>query len=123
MATFPKVKAIIASHSDDATTTGVVLEGSALWPEFATSPDFDKIGAIWLTARDELFRQRIHAKSQYGSRTIREQRMIDKFLERTITYNARMIEAVNRHAFTLLEVRRSNAMEIAERVLATLGID
>ncbi len=118
-----KVESIIASYSNDTSTTGVVLEGSALWPEFAASLDFEKIGAVWLTASDEVFRQRIRAESRYCSKSPRERRMIDKFLERTIVYNALMVKAVNRHAFTLLEVQRSNAMEIAEKVLATLGFD
>ncbi|MXZ02843.1 MAG: AAA family ATPase [Chloroflexi bacterium] len=118
---WPKVEAIIASHSDNTSMNGVVLEGSALWPEFATSLDFDKIGAVWLTASDELFRQRIHTNSQYISKSIREQTTIDKFLERTIAYNALMVDAVNRHGFTLLDVQRSDAMDIAETVLAKLG--
>ena len=120
---WPKVEAIIASHSDDTSTTGVVLEGSALWPEFAASLDFDKIGAIWLTASDELFRQRIHANSQYTSKSRRERTMIDKFLQRTIIYNAHMADAVNQLGFTLLDVQQSNAMEISKRVLATLRLD
>ena len=120
---WPKVEAIIASHSNDMSTTGIVLEGSALWPEFATSLDSDKIGAVWLTASDELFRQRIHANSQYSTKSIREKTMIDKFLERTIAYDARMIEAVNRHGFTLVDIQQSNAMEIPARILSTLGIN
>ncbi|MXX92986.1 MAG: hypothetical protein F4Y63_05985 [Chloroflexi bacterium] len=119
---WPKVESIIASHSDNSSPNGVVLEGSALWPEFTTSLDFDKIGAVWLTASDELFRQRIHANSLYSSKSIREQTMIDKFLKRTIAYNALMVEAVNCHGFTLLDVQRSDAMEIAEKVLAMLGL-
>ena len=120
---WPKVESIIASHSDNTSTNGAVLEGSALWPEFASNLDFDKIGAVWLTASDEVFRQRIRTESRYCSKSARERRMIDKFLERTIAYNALMVEAVNHHAFTLLEVQRSDAMEIAEKVLAKLGFD
>ena len=117
---WPKVESIIASHSGSRSPNGVVLEGSALWPEFTTSLDFDKIGAVWLTANAELFRQRIHANSKYTSKSIREQTMIDKFLERTIAYNTLMVEAVNRHGFTLLDVQRSDAMESIQE---TLGFD
>ncbi len=120
---WPKVESIIATHSNDTSTTGIVLEGSALWPEFATSLDSNKIGAVWLTASDELFRQRIHANSQYTSKSIREKTMIDKFLERTIAYDAQMIEAVNRHGFTLVRIQQSNAMEVPARILSTLGIN
>ena len=65
---WPKVEAIVASHSTDTSTTGIVLEGSALWPEFATSLDFDKVAAVWLTAGDEVFRQRNYVGSRYSSK-------------------------------------------------------
>ena len=48
---WPKVEGIVATHSNEASTSGLVLEGSALWPEFATSLDFDKVGALWLNCR------------------------------------------------------------------------
>ena len=102
----------------------LALEGSALWPEFITSLDFEKIGAIWLVARDELFRHRIHAESRYNSKSPREQMMIHKFLERTIAFNALTVDTANRHGFTCLDVQHSNVSELAERCLSTLsGID
>ena len=50
---WPQVEKIIASRSNDTSTAGIVLEGSALWPELATSLDFDKVAAVWLTAKEE----------------------------------------------------------------------
>ena len=120
---WPKVEAIIASHTKDPSTTGIVVEGSALWPEFATNLDFEKIAAIWLTASEELFRQRIHAGSLYTSKSPRERIMIDKFLERTLAYNARMVEAVNRRGLNLVDVTQSNATELTQKCLSTLGIN
>ena len=120
---WPKVEAIVASHSNDASTTGIVLEGSALWPEFVTSLDFDKIAAVWLTASEEVFRQRIHVGSLYSSKSPRERMMIDKFLGRTLAYNARMVDAVSRHGLMLVYVLQSNVMEITERCISTLSMD
>ena len=37
-----KVEAIIASRSNDPSTTGIVVEGSALWPEFRDKPRLPK---------------------------------------------------------------------------------
>ena len=113
-----KVEAIVASHSNDASTTGIVLEGSALWPEFVTSLDIDKIAAVWLTGSEEVFRQRIHVGSLYGSKSPRERMMIDKFLGRTLAYNARMVDAVSRHGLMLVDVLQSNVMEITERCIS-----
>ena len=120
---WPKVEAIIASHTKDPSTTGIVVEGSALWPEFATNLDFQKTAATWLTATEVLFRQRIHAGSLYTSKSLQERIMIDKFLERTLAYNARMVEAVNRHDLPLKDVTQSNVTELTEKCLSTLGIN
>ena len=120
---WPKVEAIIASRLKDPTTTGIVLEGSALWPDFASNLDFAKTAAIWLTARDELLQQRIHANSRYATKSPQEQTLIDKFVERTLAYNARMVEVVNRHGFILVDVRRSNVSELTRMCMSILGIE
>lgn len=120
---WPQVEAIIVSRLNDPCAAGIVVEGSALWPEFATSLDFDKIGAVWLTASEETFRRRIRAESMYRSKSPRERRMIDKFLERALAYNERMIAAVYRLGFALIDVRYSNRTELTERSLSILGVD
>ena len=104
---WPKVEAIITSHSDLTSTTGVILEGSALWPEFVAGLNLDTVVAVWLTADAQVFRQRIHDGSLYGSKSARERKMIDKFLERTLAYDARMVDAVNQHGFMLLDVSQA----------------
>ena len=119
---WPKVEEIVAAHSNEASTRGLVLEGSALWPEFAKSMDFDKVGALWLTADEETFRQRIYTNSRYSTKPPRDRRMIDKFLERTIAYNARMVKAVRGYGFNLVDVLESDVTELAERCLLALGV-
>ena len=116
---WPKVEEIIASHLNDTSTTGIVLEGSALLPELLMKLDIDKIVAVWLTASEEVFRQRIHDGSLYRWKSPREQLMIDKFLERTLAYDAMLVNAVSRHGFTLVEVLQSNATELSERCLSS----
>ncbi len=120
---WPEVEAIVASHLNDPSMAGIVAEGSALWPEFATSLGFNKVSAIWLTASEIVFRQRIYTESMYSSKSSRERMMIDKFLERTLAYNERMVDAVNRLGFTLVDVRHSNVTELTERCLSILRID
>ena len=120
---WPKVEGIIASHLTESSKTGIVLEGSALWPELVASLDLDKIAAVWLTASEEVFRQRIHVGSLYSLKSPRERMMINKFLERTLAYNARMVDAVNQHGFILVDVMQSNVTELSERCLSALDID
>ena len=114
---WPQVEEIVASHVDDTSTNGLVLEGSALWPEFATDLNFDRVAALWLTTDEETFRQRIYTNSRYSTKSGREREMVDKFLQRTIAYNAGMIEVVRRRGFMLVDVMDSDATELAERCL------
>ena len=120
---WPKVAAIVASHSNETSAPRIVLEGSALWPEFVTSLDFKRVAALWLTASEKLFRQRIHEESRYHSRPCQERMLVDKFLERTLVYNAHMIKVAGRHDFILVDVSQSDVGELTERCLATLRTD
>ena len=120
---WPKVEEIIGTRLEDSSATGIVLEGSAIWPEFVNDLDFDRVAALWLTADDEILRKRIYAGSLYSSKSPRERMMIDKFLERTLTYNALMVAAVNRHGSVLVDVLRLDMEELTERGMSTLGLD
>ena len=120
---WPKVEAIVASHTSATPTSRIVLEGSALWPEFATALDFDRIAALWLTAREEVFRQRIRHGSMYRSKPSRERTMVGKFLARTLAYDSRMVEVVNRHGLTLIDVSQSDVAELTDTCLRALSID
>ena len=120
---WPKVEEIVASHTSATFTAGVVLEGSALWPEFATHLDFDKIAALWLTASEEVFRRRIRDGSMYSSKSPRERTMVDKFLARTLAYDSQMVEVVNRRGLTLIDVSQSDMAELTDTCLRALSMD
>jgi len=120
---WPKVEKIVASHINDLFRGGLIIEGSALWPELVATLDSENIATLWLTASEEIFRQRIHNESQYHLKSLRERRMIDKFLERTLVYNAQMIEVANRHGFSLVDVQQSNLAELTQRCLSILSIN
>ena len=49
--------------------------------------------------------------------------MVDKFLQRTVAYDARMVEIVNRRGFMLVDVQDSDVTELAEKCLSALGVD
>ena len=120
---WPKVEKIVSSHVNDPSQAGLIIEGSALWPELVATLNFDNIAALWLTASEAVFRHRIRDESLYHSKSLRERRMIDKFLERTLVYNAQMIEIVNRHGFILVDVQQSNLAELTQRCLSILSIN
>ena len=119
MNVWPKVEEIVASHLNDTSTTGIVLEGSALLPELVVNLDIDKIVAVWLTANEGVFRQRIQDGSLYRWKSPREQLMIDKFLERTLAYNAMLVDRVDQHGFSLVDVLQSNMTELIDGCLCS----
>ena len=120
---WPKVEKIVASHINDPSRRGLIIEGSALWPELVATLNFDNIATLWLTASEEIFRQRIRDESLYQAKSLRERRMIDKFLQRTLVYNAQMIEVANRQGFSLVDVQQSNLAELTQRCLSILSIN
>ena len=119
---WPKVEEIIDSCSNSATDAGVIVEGSALWPEFAIGLDFDRVAALWLTASKEVITDRIYGESRYHSKTGREKMMIDKFLERALAYDALMVEVAERHGLTLVDVLQSSPEELIGRCLSVLNV-
>lgn len=120
---WPQVEELIESYVDDTSANGLVLEGSALWPEFPTRLDFNRVGALWFTASEDTFRQRIYTNSRYSTKAPREREMVDKFLQRTVAYNARMVEVVNRRGFMLVDVGQSDVTELSASCLSKLEID
>ncbi len=118
----PKVEAIVASHLNKPSASRLILEGSALWPGFAASLDCQKVAALWLTASREVFRQRIHDASRYYSRSPIERKMVDKFLERTLIYDAKMTEVVRRHNFILVDVSNHDVAELTNTCQAKLKV-
>ncbi|MCB1103140.1 MAG: 2-phosphoglycerate kinase [Opitutaceae bacterium] len=88
----PLVGTIIRERLQSPAQPGLVLEGSALWPDFADRLLLDpRVAAIWLTADDAVFTHRLHAESRRGEATADGGALIDKFLARTLLYNQRML--------------------------------
>ena len=99
----PKIVALVRGRASESTTPGLVLEGSALWPEFVAPLLSDKIAAVCLLASEELVTGRMHPESKYHERAAQEQFLIEKFLERTLVFGRRMERAIRDHG--LLSVR------------------
>lgn len=107
----PQIETLIQKHATDHSTERLVLEGSALWPEFVATLNCDNIAAIWLTASDELFKTRIYNASQIDNLTGDSRTMVEKFLARTLRYNQRMLEVVNRLGLANLNVESASSLE------------
>ena len=120
---WPKVEEIIASYSHVDSDSGVVIEGSALWPEFATGLEYDHVSALWLTTSQDVLTQRINAESRYHSKSDAEKMMIDKFIGRTLAYDTLMVEVVKCHGLTIVDVLQSSPDELTDKCLSVLKLD
>lgn len=119
---WPLVETLVARHATGGSNERLVLEGSALLPELVATMKFENIAAIWLTGSRELFQQRIYQSSAYETRSPDEQKMIDRFMERTWRYNESMVEAVGRLGLASVQVDNAgNADEVLSACLIELG--
>lgn len=120
---WPQVEAIVTATATDTSKDRIIVEGSALWPEFVATLDVANLAAIWLTASDAVFEQRIRAASQYRTKSQRERRMVDKFLERSLLYNAQMMNAIRQHGLVSVDVNAASVDELTQRCLSLLGLE
>lgn len=120
----PQIQAIVHSHIIDLKKKCLILEGSALWPEFVTNlVGKNGIKAIWLTASDRFFSERIKRKSNYDNVSENEKYLIQKFLDRTLYYNRRMMEEIDRLRFICIDVETVSTLdELAKKCMELLEI-
>lgn len=101
----PQVRTMVKYHASDPLSEPLVLEGSALWPEFVMKMETGPaVAAVWLAADPELFRQRIYRESNYDDASEAAQQLIRKFIDRTLLYNKLMRKIVYRRGLLRIEV-------------------
>lgn len=121
----PQVETIVHSHASDLSTECLIIEGSALWPEFVANLLGENIGvkAIWLTASDQLFRNRIKSESNFYNVGEDEKQLIQKFLDRTLFYNKRMKEEIERLGLICIDVESvSMTDELLKKCMEFLSV-
>ena len=83
---WPIVRAVISTRLNNPFDLGLVLEGSAILPELASSIAQTGVHSVWLAASETLIRERVHASSAYPQRSKDARKLIDAFLGRTIAF-------------------------------------
>ena len=83
---WPIVRAVISTRLNNPFDLGLVLEGSAILPELASSIAQTDVHSVWLAASETLIRERVHANSTYPQRSKDARKLIDAFLGRTIAF-------------------------------------
>lgn len=108
---WPLIEDVVTSHATDVSAGKLVMEGSAILPELVVTLSFDNIAAVWLTASNELFERRIYNASQYETKSPREKKMIDKFVERTCLYNERTMDVVKQLGLVSMDVENASNVD------------
>ncbi|MET8038771.1 AAA family ATPase [Streptomyces sp. NPDC005345] len=117
---WPRIEELITTRAAED-RTGLVLEGSALWPVHVARLQAPHAAAVWLTTDDSLVRARVHAAGRYEAAADEERALIDKFLARTERYQALMIEAIDRLGLARIDAGGGqSAEELADTVLAAV---
>jgi len=93
---WPIAKALIQSRISNPYDTGIVLEGSAIWPDSVVNACFEKTVSVWLTATKDVITDRIHRNSDYHQRSEQDRLMIDRFLHRSLLYDEQLTQAAKR---------------------------
>ncbi|MEV7113192.1 hypothetical protein [Streptomyces anulatus] len=114
---WPRIEELITERAR-AGTPGLVLEGSALWPDRVARLTVPRTAAVWLTADDTVVRDRVRAAGRYEEATDAERHLMDRFLARTVRFQARMLDAVEAHGLDRVDTGGRTVAEVADAVLA-----
>ncbi|BAY85918.1 hypothetical protein NIES267_54240 [Calothrix parasitica NIES-267] len=96
----PQIEKIVRSEEY------LIIEGSALYPELVKNlVRENQVEAIWLTGSEQLFRNRIYKESNFDNVGEDEKYLIEKFIQRTLLYNQRMMELVEKLGFKYIDVK------------------
>jgi 2-phosphoglycerate kinase len=102
--------------------TGLVLEGSALWPSRVGGLTVPGTRAVWLKADDAVLRERMRASARYDEATDEERYLVDRFLARAERFQTLMTRDADGHGLTRVDVSGRSVAEVADAVLAAVGI-
>ncbi|MGP4016641.1 hypothetical protein [Saccharopolyspora sp. 5N708] len=116
---WPRIEELITDHAvGTSARSGLVLEGSALWPARVAKLTVPHTVAGWLVADDAVVRARVHASGRYAEATDEERHLMAKFLARTERYQALMLDVVDRLGLARIDVGTRGVAELADAVLA-----
>jgi len=108
---WPRIETLVRSAD------GLVLEGSGVWPERVAAVDLPGTYAVWLTADPAVIRSRIRDGGRYAEAGPYERLLMDKFLARSLRYQDRMRDAVERHGLARLDVTGRSVEKSVRAVL------
>jgi 2-phosphoglycerate kinase len=107
---WPRIEGLVEDHVNED-RPGLVLEGSALWPSRVIALNTSATPCIWLSATEEVLRERMHANSGYERLLKAEQHLVDRFLARTLRYQELMMSELDRLGLPHVDVTRFRTLD------------
>ncbi|MFE7484419.1 AAA family ATPase [Streptomyces sp. NPDC057552] len=118
---WPRIEELITAHARPG-ASGLVLEGSALWPERVARLAVPRTAAVWLTADDMVVRDRVRTAGNYAEATEGERLLMDRFLGRTGRYQELMLAAVEELGLARVDAGGGRTPEeLADAVLTAVA--
>lgn len=93
------------------TETVLVLEGSALRPEYVAPLLSETAVGVCLHAPDLFLRERMQAEAGYSKASLADRLVMDKFIERSLRDNAEMHDAAAHDGFALVDVSEPGTVD------------
>lgn len=106
---WPGIQRLIRDHREQ--DAPLVLEGSALRPEYLATLDTSEACMVYLHSDSDFLRQRMYDQSRYHELDRGHQRIVDKFVDRSLRDNKETREAARLHGLLAIDVRDSDAVE------------
>ena len=88
---WPGIRSLIEQQQNGSDPTPLILEGSAVRPEFVAELPSTRLRAVWLYAGDDFLNQRMSAASDYQQAGKVMQKIIAQFMDRSLTDNVRSL--------------------------------
>jgi 2-phosphoglycerate kinase len=107
---WPIADAVVRSHLNNPFDPCLVLEGSAILPDMVCASQFERAGCIWLTATNDVIRERILESSRFGGRSQSEGELIEAFTQRALAFNEIIVESARRLGQDCLDVSSSDVL-------------
>lgn len=102
---WPGIRELISRRTDP-----LIIEGSALRPELVAELPDDNLDVVWLTASDAFIIDRIHVSSGFSEASPQSQYLIQCFIDRSLTDNARIVTAAAERGLMLIDVEDPSSL-------------
>ncbi|MFF4273695.1 hypothetical protein [Streptomyces sp. NPDC001536] len=110
---WPRIEELITERATGG-GPGLVLEGSALWPDRVAGLSVPHTRAVWLTADEAVLGARVRESARDEER----RHPVDKFLARSVRYQQLMVESVDAHGLCRVDTSGRPVAEMVDVILA-----